>query len=458
MNKILILTDEFCNTISPVSFLNGYLHESGKKADEFVIDERTDFNELFALAGSYEIIGLSSWGHDRKEILDLLFNLRKNGKTTVIGGPGIIEEQKHFTHTVSGPGEYFLLDLLNGKKLPPFYRETKEPPYKFKLTDFLLAKLPEMDNNISVGVRTFDGCYWGKCYFCTYNQNYPNRLTLLDENKASLISSTFDKIVKNIKEVKSHAEVTFYMSHASINEKNLDYLLEAIKKSEKNFKWVTFIRPEPWVIKYLKDIRNLNGILDIGYEFICNRDLINKGCIPEHEIRVSLEAFKEQVPVKGNFLYCIPEAEEKDLIECAVNIGRIRHCFSSFVLGQLFIEKETEFYRKKEDFHIICHDDIIDYGRSGVGNYMPHFEDYSGFRTVKDYNIFIEHNKKFAMAVAEIMETEISSWEDPIDLEVVLPPLDKQKVYNILIEYFDDKDFIKKSIDNSWRISSGQKK
>ncbi len=454
MNKILILTDEFSNTISPVSYLNGYLHETGKKADEFVTDENTDLKELFTLAGSYDIIGLSSWGHDREEILDLLFNLRKKGKTTVIGGPGIIEEQKHFTHTVSGAGEYFLLDLLNGKKLPPFYRETKEPPYKFKLTDFSLMKLPSMDNNISVSVRTFDGCYWGKCYFCTYNHNYPNRLTLLDENKASLISRTFDKIVNDIKEVKNHAEVTFYMTHASINKKNLEYLLEAIKKSEKNFKWVTFIRPEAWVIKYLKDIHNLNGILDTGYEFICNRDPVNKGCIPEHEIRLSLEAFREQVPVKGNFLYCIPGTEERDLIECAVNTGRIRHCFSSFVLGQLFIEKETEFYRKKEDFHIICHDDIINYGRSGGGNYMAHFEDYSGFRTVKDYNLFIEHNKKFAMAVAEIMETEISSWEDPIDIEVQLPPLDKEKVYNILTAYFDDKNFIKKSIDNTWRISS----
>lgn len=457
-NNILIITEESGSSISPVSYLNGYLHETGKKADEFVIDEHTDLKELFALACSYEIIGLCSWGHDREEIRDLLFNLRKNGKTTVIGGPGIIEEQKHFTHTVSGAGEYFLLDLLNGKKLPPFYRETKEPPYKFKLTDFLRQKLPLMDKNISVSVRTFDGCYWGKCYFCTYNQNYPNSLTGLDEKKASIISTTLDEIVKNIKEVKKHAEITFYMSHASINSKNLECLIEALKKSGKNFKWVTFIRPEEWVIKYLKDIHKLNGILDIGYEFICSRDLINKGCFVEDEIRLSLEAFKEQVPVKGNFLYCIPGTEEKDLIECAVNTGRIRHCFSSFVLGQLFIEKETEFYRKKEDFNIICHDDIINYGRDACENYMTHFENYSGFRTVKDYDLFIENNKKFAMAVAEIMETEVYSWEDPIDMEVNLPPADKEKICTILNKYFDDKDFIKKSIDYTWRISSGKSK
>jgi len=453
-DNILILTEESGNSISPVSYLNGYLHKTGKKADEFVIDENTELKELFALACSYEIIGLCSWGHDREEILDLLFNLRKNGKITVIGGPGVTEEHKYFTHTVSGAGEYFLLDLLNGKKLPSFYRETKEPPYKFKLTDFLRQKLPLMDKNISVSVRTFDGCYWGKCYFCTYNHNYPNRLTVIDEKKASIITDTMDKIVKDIKELKHNAEITFYMSHASINRKNLESLIEALKKSGKNFKWVTFIRPEAWVIKYLKDIHELNGILDIGYEFICSRDLINKGCFAEDEIRLSLEAFEEQVPVKGNFLYCIPGTEEKDLIECAVNTGRIRHCFSSFVLGQLFIEKGTEFYRKKEDFHIICHDDIINYGRDACENYMTHFEDYSGFRTIKDYDLFIENNKKFAMAVAEIMETEVYSWEDPIDMEVNLPPADKEKICTILNKYFDDKDFIKKSIDNSWRISS----
>lgn len=450
MNKLLILTEKCCNTISPVSFLNGYLQEAGKKADEFAIDDITDFNELFALASDYEIIGLSSWGHDRREILDLLYNLRKNKKITVIGGPGVIEEHENFTHSVSGPGEYLLLDLLNGKKLPSFYKETKEPPYKFQLTDFSREKLPVMDNNISVSIRTFDGCYWGKCYFCTYNHNYSNRLKLLDERKASIISNTLDKIVKDIKEVKNNGEITFYMSHASINRKNLEYLLEAIKKSERNFKWVTFIRLEPWVMKYMRDIGSLKGILDIGYEFICNRDLVNKGCFPEDEIRLSLEAFKEHVPVKGNFLYCIPGAEEKDLIECAVNIARIRHCFSSFVLGQLFIEKETEFYRRRKDFHIICHDDIIDYGSSEYGNYMPHFEDYSGFRTLKDYSLFIENNKKFALSVAEIMETEIYSWEDPIDIEVKLPPVDKDKVYNIISKYFVDKDFIRKSIDNSW--------
>ena len=450
MNKLLILTEEFGNSISNVSFLNGYLQETGKKADEFVINDSTDFNELFVIASDYEIIGLSSWGHDRRDILNLFYNLKKNGKITVIGGPGVIEEHENFTCSVSGPGEYFLADLLNGKKFPSFYREKREPPYKFKLTDFSRKKLPFMDNNISVSIRTFDGCYWGKCYFCTYNHNYPNRLKLLDEKKASIISNTLDEIVKHIKEIKNNGEITFYMSHASINRKNLECLLEAIKKSEKNFKWVTFIRPESWVMKYLRDIGNLNGILDIGYEFICNRDLVNKGCFPEDEIRLSLEAFKEQVPVKGNFLYCIPGAEEKDLIECAVNIARIRHCFSSFVLGQLFIEKETEFYRRKKAFNIICHDDIIDYGGSIHGNYMHHFEDYAGFRAVKDYELFIENNKKFAMSVAEIMETEIYSWEDPIDIEVRLSPVDKEKVYNILSKYFADKDFIKKSIDNSW--------
>jgi hypothetical protein len=205
-------------------------------------------------------------------------------------------------------------------------------------------------------------------------------------------------------------------------------------------------------MKYMRDIGNLKGILDIGYEFICNRDLVNKGCFPEDEIRLSLEAFKEHVPVKGNFLYCIPGAEEKDLIECAVNIALIRHCFSSFVLGQLFIEKETEFYRRRKDFHIICHDDIIDYGSSARGNYIPHFEDYAGFLTLKDYSLFIENNKKFAMSVAEIMETEIYSWEDPIDIEIRLPAINKKKTWEILRKYFKNEDLTKKTIDYAWNI------
>ena len=366
-----------------------------------------------------------------------------------MGGPGGIEENPLFTHTVAGPGEYFLKELLMGKKVPSFYRETKYPSYKFKLTDFLLNNLPGMNSDISLSIKTFDGCYWGKCYFCTYNSNYPCYFTEFNESRADIIAETMDSITSDIKKSVQNKEVTFYMSHASIGKEHLRILLNSIKKTDVIFRWVTFIRPEIWVMDFLKDIGECKGILDIGYEFLGEKDPVNKGISAEIAVNLSLKAYEHKIPLKANFLYCIPDTEEKDMIECAVNISRIRHTFTSFVLGQLFIEKETEFYRRSKDFRITCHDSVIDYALKDR-HYIDHFEDYSGFRTLDNYDIFIENNKQFALSVAEIMETVVDTWEDPIDKEVKLHPISKEKIYKILSKYFGDKDYIRRYIEKVW--------
>lgn len=455
MKKILILTEEFENSISPASFLNGYLSQFGFKVDEITISPESNIKNIEKIADTYHFIGLSTWGHDRKDLLELFHSLRKKGKITVAGGPGIIKENTIFTHTVAGAGEYFLKDLLESKRLPSFHKEEKYPSYNFKLTDHMVKRLTERDQQeISVSLKTFDGCYWGKCYFCTYNRNYPLTMKEFDEKKASIVAKTMNYISENIKNIKSNIDIIFYMSHASIGKKKLKNLLKAIKKFSKiDFSWVTFIRPDLWVCDYLEDLKKSKATLDIGYEFLSERDLVNKGISAENAVKLSLKAYKYGVPIKANFLYTIPGTEIKDFIECAINIARIRHTFSSFVMGQLFLEKETAYYQRSKEFDILCHDCIIECGRSdGENLYVPNFEAYSGFRTLKNYDLFIENNKIFTRAVSEIMETEIESWEDPFDCPVNLKPLDKKDAFNIIKKYFKNEGYIKTYTDYSWNI------
>jgi len=93
MKKALIVSCVDVETISPVSFLRGYVEKRGNRLDEYAIQEGDNFaktkKDLMKLAPNYDLIGLSSWDVEESRLLKLFRFFRdKLGKVTVVGGPG----------------------------------------------------------------------------------------------------------------------------------------------------------------------------------------------------------------------------------------------------------------------------------------------------------------------------------------------------------------------------------
>ena len=439
MKSIAIVVQDFDTSISPVLFLNGYLNNFGVFIDEIIISENASKLQLQKIKkklGKYDVIGLSCYDILEKK----LFSLFKNSKAiTVIGGPGVTEKVNEFNYTVIGPGEYFLKQLLvdNNNDLPSLYIEEDNPQYQFLIPKASRNKIKKQ-KEVYIGIPTYKGCYWSKCCYC----NYHKEVTPFSKERADLVVNSMFNIAKEIKSfAPNNLKIEFYMTHAAIGKPQLIKILDSFENhvnsgKKINFKWCSFFRSEKWVLPFIEKISRVNGELDIGFEFLCNEDILNKGYDADTSVKIALTAYKFNVGVTGNFMYGIPWATTQDRIQSLIRIARIRHTLNHGVILQTFTLKNTDLMNYPEQYGITVKSKV-----------------YTGFIKTVGHNKFIKESRQYVKALCTIFDHKCDEWYCPMDDELKLNILDKNSTYEIISKFYPKNlDEIKKEIEQVWNV------
>ena len=365
-----------------------------------------------------------------------------------------------FQYTVVGPGEYFIDEIFQGHKFPTFYTEKRLAALEFKLTDGY-KDLVKTWKKVSLSLKTFEGCYWGKCYFCTYNESYLNKQKSLSQERANILIKTMNGINKTLTKLNSDLSVSFYFSHASIKRKNLRHMIEALNQYKKgNYSWVSFMRPEMWVKKHLADIGATKGIIDIGFEIISYRDVVNKGASVKEHVSLALAARENNVPVYGEFMYGIPKTDIKDMLYYLFGMCRIKHTLLCVALGQLWVEDCTYYSKNPDEFDITLYDvaPLTNYGQTEEEEeeeedpkYKSGFAAVSGFTLKKGQRKWIGMNKKFLQAMEVVLEGKPETWEYYPDY---MEKMEKSEALKIAHTFFPkEKELSYEIADHVWSIS-----
>lgn len=463
--KLLIFTDRMQSDkgqVSTASYLNGYISEYGHSVNEYPLSDfkgtHDEVTFLIKKSKNYDYLGYSIWSVNTiKTHLKLLLTLKKQlNKPIVLGGPAMPELYNNnilskltsiFDFMIVGSGEYLINELMLNQNIESLSFEDKISPSKFKPTQYLKKKYSEIAEKtfVSIPIRTFDKCYKPSCFFCTFNNSYYlSSKGLLDVEWKNVVK-TMNNIVLELNNIHlTESRIYFNMSHASIDEANLQLLLCNLNLyKEGNYEWLSFIRAEKWVIKHLPKIAFLNGMLDVGFEFLSNKnDVVNKGIKTYDQVEFAIKCKENNVPLWATFMYGLPKTDKQDMIESLINIARIRHTFSYFVLNQFFMEDGSTYSKMPDKFDIeFCN------------NNSHSFCSYSGFKLKNNHNHWVNLNKKYALAFADIMEMQLVSYQRPLRGFVALSKIELPILRGIMHKFFpDDLYLIENTISSIWKL------
>jgi len=465
--RVILFTDRLQRDkgqISIASYLNGYLAKFQHELDERSLSE-FEFTDsavtaLLELVSGFDIVGYSIWSTTViQDHLRLFRELKRRlGISTVAGGPALCELHRNgelgellsvFDSVVVGAGEYRLKDIADGQPAGGLYVEERVSPLVFKPTEYVratLAQTASANSLISIPIRTFDGCYKPTCYFCTFNRSYLGGPRKLSPDDAIRIVEGMNGMARSLSQIEPSAasKLYFSMSHASISEPNLRTLLECLAaRRAGEYTWLSFLRVEPWAAKYLTEVERLGGMVDVGFEILSARDVVNKKVARDDAIRFAFACHRAGVRLWSTFMYGLPRTGTSDLISSAIGLARIRHTLFYVVLNQYFLETGSMYERHPARFGI----KLCDPSSQG-------FCGYSGFKRSRAHGEWVRTNKSYAQAVAGILQMSVDSYSRPIRGFISLPKLGASETADLISRFFPSESrMIEAEVTRTWELS-----